>query len=57
MQRSFRPSCLRTRERAAKRASSATRRFTKFERMVRETKNEQREPAIVPAATMNHLSR
>lgn len=55
MQRSFRPSCFRTRERAAKRGSFATRRLTKPERIVRDTKNEQKEPVMVAAATMNHL--
>lgn len=55
MQRSFRPSCFRTRERAAKRGSFATRRLTKPERIVRDTRNEQKEPMMVAAATMNHL--
>lgn len=55
MQRSLRPSCLRTSERAAKRLSAPTRRFTKFERRVRETMKEQVEPATVAVAAMNHL--
>lgn len=55
MQRSFRPSCFRTRERAAKRGSFATRRLTKPERIVRDTRNEQKEPMMVAVATMNHL--
>ena len=55
MTNSFRPSCLRTRERAAKRLFLATRRLTYFERIVRETMKEQSEPMMFAVATMNQL--
>ena len=55
MTKSLSPSCLRTRDRAAKRESFATRRFTKFDNIVRETMNAHREPRMVLAEAINHL--
>ena len=55
MTRSLRPSCLRTRESAAKRLSLATRRLTKLDRIVRETIKEHNDPAMVAEAIINQL--
>jgi len=53
--RSFRPSCLRVRARAAKRVSFARRRWTMDFRRVRERRKEAVLPTIVAEAAMNHL--
>jgi hypothetical protein len=55
MMRSFRPSCLRVRERAAKRVSFAIRRWTMFLRRVRERRKDAVLPATVAVAAMNQL--
>ena len=55
MNRSFRPSCLSTSDRASNRLSFATIRCTKFDSRVRETTNEQIDPATVAEATIGQL--
>jgi len=55
MMRSLRPSCLRVNERAAKRVSFATRRWTMVLRSVRERRKDAVLPAMVALAAMNHL--
>ena len=55
MNSSFRPSCLSTSDRASNRLSFATSRCTKFDSRVRETTNEQTDPATVAEATIGQL--
>jgi len=55
MTRSFRPSCLRVKESAAKRESCAIRRWTSGRRSVRERRKEQVLPMTVAVETMNQL--
>ena len=56
MTRSFRPSCLRTNDRAWNRLSLAIRRLTNFERRVLERIKEQVDPTTVALATIGHLN-
>jgi len=53
MHRILSPSCLSVRARASKRLSAPTSRWTYFESMVREARNEARDPMTVALATMN----
>jgi hypothetical protein len=55
MTRSFRPSCLRTSDRASNLLSFATRRPTKPESSVREIIKEHVDPTTVAEATMGQL--
>ena len=55
MNSSFRPSCFSTSDRASNRLSFATSRCTKFDSRVRETTNEQTDPATVAEATIGQL--
>ena len=56
MTKSFRPSCLRTSDKASNLLSFATSRPTKFESSVREMMNEQVDPTMVAEATIGQLS-
>jgi len=53
MHKIFSPSCFNVKARASNRLSSPTRRWTYFERMVREARNEKSEPTTVAVETMN----
>ena len=55
MQRSLNPSCLRTKDSAAKRVSFWTSRCTYPDKTAREAKNDAVDPIIVALAAMNHL--